>query len=76
MGSSVHILGVSYNRDIDDVRESPAVDIMHLLEKRGAKVSYSDPHVPSVRFDRHKCAGRRLRKERGAGRLRRDCDRS
>src|SRR5450432_4691738 len=41
MGSCVHILGVAYKRDIDDVRESPAIDIMHLLEKCGAKVSYS-----------------------------------
>jgi len=48
MSSSVHILGVCYNQDIDDVRESPALDIMDLLEKRGAKVSYSDSHVPSV----------------------------
>jgi UDP-N-acetyl-D-glucosamine dehydrogenase len=56
MGSSVHILGVSYKRDVDDVRESPALDIMHLLMKRGAKVSYSDPHVPSVGFDGHSCA--------------------
>ena len=56
MGSRVHILGVSYKRDIDDVRESPALDIMHLLEKRGAKVSYSDPHVPSVKFGGHRCA--------------------
>jgi UDP-N-acetyl-D-glucosamine dehydrogenase len=56
MGSRVHILGVAYKRDIDDVRESPALDIMHLLEKRGAKVSYSDPHVPSVGLDGHRCA--------------------
>jgi UDP-N-acetyl-D-glucosamine dehydrogenase len=56
MGSRVHILGVSYKRDIDDVRESPALDIMHLLEKRGARLSYSDPYVPSVKFDGHRCA--------------------
>jgi UDP-N-acetyl-D-glucosamine dehydrogenase len=56
MGSRVHILGVAYKRDIDDVRESPALDIMHLLEKRGAKLSYSDPYVPSVTFGGHKCA--------------------
>src|SRR5476649_102247 len=50
MGSCVHILGVAYKRDIDDVRESPAIDIMHLLEKCGAKVSYSDPHVQEIRL--------------------------
>src|SRR6266478_1425714 len=50
-GSHVHVLGVAYKKDIDDVRESPALDIIHLLERRGAKVSYSDPHVPHLQFD-------------------------
>jgi UDP-N-acetyl-D-glucosamine dehydrogenase len=50
-GSNVHILGVAYKRDIDDVRESPALDIIHLLQKRGANVTYSDPFVPSIRID-------------------------
>jgi UDP-N-acetyl-D-glucosamine dehydrogenase len=50
-GSRIHILGVAYKKDIDDVRESPAVDIIQILERRGAKLSYSDPHVPHVRFD-------------------------
>ena len=50
-GSHVHILGVAYKRDIDDVRESPALDIIHLLDKRGAKVTYSDPFVPNLRGD-------------------------
>jgi UDP-N-acetyl-D-glucosamine dehydrogenase len=50
-GSKVHIYGVSYKRNIDDVRESPALDIMLLLERRGAVISYSDPHVPTLRLD-------------------------
>ena len=50
-GSHVHIMGVSYKRDIDDVRESPALDIILLLERRGATVSYSDPFVPELRID-------------------------
>jgi UDP-N-acetyl-D-glucosamine dehydrogenase len=50
-GSHVHVLGVAYKRDIDDVRESPALDIIHLLEKRGAKVTYSDPFVAHLRAD-------------------------
>ncbi len=50
-GSRVHVLGVAYKRDIDDVRESPALDIIHLLDKRGAKVTYSDPYVPKLRAD-------------------------
>jgi len=48
--SHVHILGVAYKRDIDDVRESPALDIIHLLLARGARVTYSDPLVPSIRL--------------------------
>jgi UDP-N-acetyl-D-glucosamine dehydrogenase len=50
-GSRIHILGVAYKKDIDDVRESPALDIIQLLERRGGKLSYSDPHIPRVRFD-------------------------
>jgi len=50
-GAHVHILGVAYKRDIDDVRESPALDVMHLLARRGARVTYSDPFVPEVTSD-------------------------
>jgi UDP-N-acetyl-D-glucosamine dehydrogenase len=49
--SHVHIVGVAYKRDIDDVRESPALDIIHLLKRRGAIVTYSDPYVPSIRVE-------------------------
>ncbi len=48
-GSRIHVMGVAYKRDIDDLRESPALDVMHLLEQRGATVTYSDPLVPSLR---------------------------
>jgi len=51
-GSTVLLLGVAYKRDVDDVRESPALDIMRLLQDDGAKVMFSDPHVPSVSEDR------------------------
>jgi UDP-N-acetyl-D-glucosamine dehydrogenase len=50
-GSRVLVLGVAYKRDIDDVRESPALDIIKLLETRGAKVSYHDPYVPQIQMD-------------------------
>jgi UDP-N-acetyl-D-glucosamine dehydrogenase len=50
-GSKVHIYGVAYKRDIEDVRESPALDIIHLLQKRGAIISFSDPHVPEIRLE-------------------------
>ena len=52
-GSRVHVLGVAYKRDIDDVRESPALDILHLLGKRGARVSFTDPYGPRLRADGH-----------------------
>ncbi len=52
-GSHIHILGVAYKRDIDDVRESPALDIILLLERRGARVTYSDPFIPKIRLDGH-----------------------
>jgi UDP-N-acetyl-D-glucosamine dehydrogenase len=44
-------MGVAYKRDIDDMRESPALDVILLLQQRGALVSYSDPYVPRVRLD-------------------------
>jgi UDP-N-acetyl-D-glucosamine dehydrogenase len=47
-GSRVLVAGVSYKRDVDDIRESPALDILHLLHERGAQLSYSDPHVPTL----------------------------
>ena len=50
-GSHIHVLGVAYKRDIDDVRESPALDIIQLLDRLGAKLTYSDPYVPHIRFD-------------------------
>jgi len=50
-GSRILVLGVSYKKDVDDVRESPALDILRLLEGRGAKLSYHDPHVPSLEMN-------------------------
>ena len=47
-GSHVLIAGVAYKRDIDDMRESPALDVMGLLHDKGASVSYTDPYIPSV----------------------------
>jgi UDP-N-acetyl-D-glucosamine dehydrogenase len=52
-GSKVLVLGVAYKRDIDDVRESPALDVIRLLEDRGAEVSFHDPFIPAVREDGH-----------------------
>lgn len=45
-GSRVMVLGIAYKKNVDDMRESPSVEIMELVEARGGVVSYSDPHVP------------------------------
>jgi len=50
-GSRVLVIGVAYKKDIDDVRESPALDVIRLLAQRGAVVSYHDPYVPTLRAD-------------------------
>jgi UDP-N-acetyl-D-glucosamine dehydrogenase len=50
-GSKIHVMGVAYKRDIDDMRESPALDVMLLLQRRGGLVTYSDPHVPVLRVE-------------------------
>jgi UDP-N-acetyl-D-glucosamine dehydrogenase len=50
-GSKVLVLGVAYKKDINDIRESPALDVIRLLERRGAVVSYHDPHVAKLHED-------------------------
>jgi UDP-N-acetyl-D-glucosamine dehydrogenase len=57
-GSHIHILGVAYKKNIEDVRESPALDIMLLLKRRGARLTFSDPHVPRLELE-----GEQLRSE-------------
>jgi UDP-N-acetyl-D-glucosamine dehydrogenase len=52
-GSNVHVLGVAYKRDVNDMRESPALDIIESLARRGAKISYTDPWVPELRLAEH-----------------------
>ena len=46
-GSRVHVIGVAYKRDVNDLRESPALEILELLDKAGAIVSYTDPYFPT-----------------------------
>jgi UDP-N-acetyl-D-glucosamine dehydrogenase len=69
-GSRVLVLGVAYKADIDDVRESPSLDIMEKLREHGAKIEFSDPFVPSIEF-----GGRRMKSTSlSPGNLRRfDC---
>jgi len=47
-GARILVLGVAYKRDVDDMRESPAVEIIELLQNAGAQVDYHDPHVPHL----------------------------
>ena len=63
-GSRIHVMGVAYKRDIDDMRESPALDVMLLLQRRGAMVSYSDPHVPTLRLEGHALSASRRKRGR------------
>ncbi|MBI4459447.1 MAG: nucleotide sugar dehydrogenase [Acidobacteria bacterium] len=46
--SRIHVLGVSYKKDVSDIRESPALDVLAHLARLGARLSYSDPYVPSL----------------------------
>jgi UDP-N-acetyl-D-glucosamine dehydrogenase len=50
-GSKVLILGAAYKRDINDIRESPALDVIKLLQERGAEVSYHDPYIPDLHHE-------------------------
>jgi len=50
-GSDLLVLGAAYKPDIDDLRESPALDVIHLLKQKGAKVSYHDPFVPHIKVE-------------------------
>jgi UDP-N-acetyl-D-glucosamine dehydrogenase len=50
-GSRVLVLGAAYKPDIDDMRESPALDVIHLLQEKGAIVNYHDPYVPHIHHD-------------------------
>jgi UDP-N-acetyl-D-glucosamine dehydrogenase len=50
-GSHILVLGVAYKPDIDDLRESPALDVIGLLEKKGAHVTYQDPYIPLIHED-------------------------
>lgn len=50
-GAKIVVLGVAYKRDVDDVRESPALDVIGLLQHKGAEIQYHDPYVPSIRME-------------------------
>ena len=66
-GSNLLVVGVAYKKDIDDIRESPALDVIRLLQRRGAVVSYHDPHVRKLKHEDIDLASRPLTSETLAG---------
>lgn len=62
-GSTIHLLGIAYKKDIDDFRESPVIKIMELLEIRGANVVYSDTRIPAFTYKGKNYEGVELSKE-------------
>lgn len=62
-GSKILILGVAYKKDVNDTRESPALDIIEMLREKGAKVLYSDPYVSQLRADSYNLVSQNLREE-------------
>jgi UDP-N-acetyl-D-glucosamine dehydrogenase len=48
-GARIHLFGLAYKKDVSDMRESPALDILQLLHRRGAELSYTDPYVPTLK---------------------------
>ena len=56
-GAKILVLGVAYKKDIDDMRESPALEIMDLMAQKGAVVSYHDAYCPEIKDDGHTPAG-------------------
>jgi len=62
-GAKILLLGVAYKNDIDDLRESPAIDVFELLQRRGADVSYHDPYCPQMRLEHGTASSRALTQE-------------
>ncbi|MEW5995502.1 MAG: UDP binding domain-containing protein, partial [Candidatus Zixiibacteriota bacterium] len=60
--ATILVLGVAYKRDIKDTRESPALDVIKILEDKGAKIFYNDPFVPEIDWNRSKHKSRKLTK--------------
>lgn len=59
-GARVLVVGVAYKRDIEDIRESPALDVIELLSNKGARVDYHDPFVPTLRLGEHQLSSQPL----------------
>lgn len=66
-GSTILVVGVAYKKDVSDTRESPALDVIALLEEKGAKVDYHDPFVPSITIGEKEYSSVELSKEKVKG---------
>ncbi len=62
-GSNIHILGVAYKKDVDDLRESPALEIMNILRLKGARITYTDPYIPEINYQKLSIKSKPLSKE-------------
>jgi nucleotide sugar dehydrogenase len=62
-GSNIHILGVAYKKDVDDLRESPALEIMNILRAKGAKITYTDPYIQEIAYQKLSMKSKPLSKE-------------
>ena len=62
-GSNIHILGVAYKKDVDDLRESPALEIMNILRSKGAKITYTDPYIQEINYQKLSIKSKPLSKE-------------
>jgi UDP-N-acetyl-D-glucosamine dehydrogenase len=62
-GSNIHILGVAYKKDVDDLRESPALEIMNILRSKGARITYTDPYIPEINYQKLNIKSKPLSKE-------------
>lgn len=66
-GSTILVVGVAYKKDVSDTRESPALDVIALLEEKGARVDYHDPFVPSITIGEKEYSSVELSKEKVKG---------
>lgn len=62
-GSNIHILGVAYKKDVDDLRESPALEIMNILRSKGARITYTDPYISEINYQKLSIKSKPLSKE-------------
>ena len=62
-GSNIHIIGVAYKKDVDDLRESPALEIMNILRSKGAKITYTDPYIAEINYHELNAKSKPLSKE-------------